>query len=67
MRTALAQRQIVDDAIAKTVDARRTPPKSKIVGDDFDSGSMTGIDSRMPSALELLERQPDVQTKSPNR
>ena len=66
MRTALAQRQIVDDAIAKTAAARRTPPKSKIVGDDFDSGSMTGIDSRMPSALELLERQPDVQTKPPD-
>jgi putative transposase len=67
MRTALAQRQIVDDAIAKTAAARRTPPKSKIVGDDYDSGSMTGIDSRMPSALEFLERQPDVQTKSPDR
>jgi putative transposase len=67
MRTALAQRQIVDDAIAKTAAARSAPPKSKKVGDDFDSGSMTGIDSRMPSALEILERQPDVQTESPDR
>ena len=40
--------------------ARKTPPSSQIVGDDFDAGSMTGIDLRIPSALELLERQPDV-------
>ena len=66
MRTALAQRQIVADAIAKTAAARKTPPQSQIVGDDFDSGSMTGINSRIPSALELLERQPDVQTKPPD-
>src|SRR5271170_5823040 len=58
VRTALAQRQIVADAIAKTAAARKTPPQSQIGGDDFDSGSMTGIDSRIPSALELLERQP---------
>jgi hypothetical protein len=58
MRTALAQRQIVDDAIAKTAAARSTPPKSKKVGDDFDSGSMTGIDSRMPSALEIWNGSP---------
>jgi putative transposase len=67
MRTALAQRQIVADAIAKTAAARKTPPQSQIVGDDFDSGSMTGIDSRIPSALELLEWQADVQTKPPDR
>jgi putative transposase len=66
VRTALAQRQIVADAIAKTAAARKTPPQSQIGGDDFDSGSMTGIDSRIPSALELLERQPDVQTKPPD-
>jgi putative transposase len=67
MRTALAQRQIVADAIAKTAAARKTPPRSEIIGDDFDSGSMTGIDSRIPSALELLERLPDVQTKPSDR
>jgi putative transposase len=67
MRTALAQRQIVADAIAKTATARKTPPRSEIIGDGFDSGSMTGIDSRIPSALELLERLPDVQTKPSDR
>jgi len=66
LRTALAQRQIVEEAIAKTAAARQNPPTSKIVGDDFDSGSMTGIDSRMPSALELLELQPDVETEPPD-
>jgi hypothetical protein len=67
MRTALAQRQIVADAIAKTATARKTPPRSEIIGDGIDSGSMTGIDSRIPSALELLERLPDVQTKPSDR
>jgi putative transposase len=67
MRTALAQRQIVADAIAKTAATRKNPPQTQIVGDDFDSGSMTGIDSRIPSALELSELQPDVQTKPPDR
>jgi putative transposase len=66
MRTALAQRQIVADTTAKTAAARKTPPPSQIVGDDFDAGSMTGIDSRIPSALELLERQTDVQAKPPD-
>ena len=66
MRTALAQRQIVADAIAKTAAARKTPRSSQIVGDDFDMGSMTGIDSRIPSALELLGRRADVQTKPPD-
>ena len=47
--------------------AWETPPRSEIIGDDFDSGSMTGIDSRIPSALELLERLPDVQTKPSDR
>ena len=67
MRTALAQRQIVADAIAKTAATRKNPPQTQIVGDDFDSGSMTGINSRIPSALELSELQPDVQTKPPDR
>jgi putative transposase len=66
MRTALAQRQIVADAIAKTAAARKTSPRPQITVDDFDSGSMTGIDSRIPSQLELLDRQPDVQAKPPD-
>jgi putative transposase len=60
MRTALAQRQIVADAIIKTAAARKTPSSSQIVVDDFDLGSMTGIDSRIPSQLELLDRKPDA-------
>jgi len=67
VRTALAQRQIVVEAIAKTAAARKNPPQSQIVGDDFDSGSMTGIDSRIPSELEFLEPPPDVQAKPPDR
>ena len=66
MRTALAQRQLVSEAIAKTAAARKATPPSQITGDDFDTGSMTGIDSRIPSALELLERQTDVQAKPPD-
>ncbi len=66
IRTALAQRQIVADAIAKTAAARKNPPRPQISVDGFDSGSLTGIDSRIPSALELLDRQPDVQAKPPD-
>ena len=66
IRTALAQRQIVADAIAKTAAARKNPPRPQISVDGFDSGSMTGINSRIPSALELLDRQPDVQAKPPD-
>jgi len=66
MRTALAQRQIVADAIARTAAARKTPPRAQIGVDEPDLGSMTGIDSRIPSALELLERQHDVQAKPPD-
>jgi putative transposase len=67
MRTALAQRQIIAEAIAKTAAARNNPLQSQIVGDDFGSGSMTGIDSRIPSELELSEPPPDVQTKPSHR
>jgi putative transposase len=67
MRTALAQRQIVADAIAKTAAARKTSPRPQIAVDEFDSGSMTGIDSRIPSRLELLDRQPDVKAKPSDR
>jgi hypothetical protein len=66
MRTALAQRQIVADAIAKTAAARKNPPRPQIPVDGCDSGSLTGIDSRIPSALELLDWQPDVQAKPPD-
>src|SRR5271166_939231 len=56
-KTALAQRRLIDEAIAKTAAWRRAPDREKINGDDVNSGSMTGIDSRTPTALELAERQ----------
>lgn len=58
-KTALAQRQLIDEAIAKTAAARRAPDKTKIDGDKADFGSMTGIDSRIPTVLEFAERQRD--------
>lgn len=63
-RTALAQRRIIDDAIAKTAAARRTPDKAKSTGDEMDFSSMTGIDSRIPTALEIMEQQRDRKAKS---
>jgi putative transposase len=66
-RTALAQRSIIDDAIAKTAAARRAPEKAKSTGDEMDFGSMTGIDSRIPTALEIMEQQRDRKTKSSDR
>ena len=61
-KTALAQRQLIDQAIAKTAAARRAPVKTKD-GDHADFGSMTGIDSRIPTVLELVERQRDRKTR----
>ena len=63
-RTALAQRRIIDDAIAKTAAARRTPDKAKSTGDEMDFSSMTGVDSRIPTALEIMEQQRDRKAKS---
>ena len=61
-KTALAQRQLIDKAIAKTAAARRAPVKTKN-GDEADFNSMTGIDSRIPTVLELAERQRDRKTR----
>ncbi len=61
-KTALAQRQLIDKAIAKTAAARRAPVKTKN-GDEADFDSMTGIDSRIPTVLELVERQRDRKTR----
>ena len=58
-KTALAQRRLIDEAIANTAAARRRPHKTKNTGDVADFGSMAGIDSRIPSVLELVERQRD--------
>ena len=62
-KTALAQRKLIDEAIAKTAAVRRRPHKTKNAGDMADFGSMTGIDSRIPTVLELVERQRDRKTR----
>jgi putative transposase len=62
IKTALAQRQLIDKAIAKTAAARRAPVKTKN-GDEADFNSMTGIDSRIPTVLELVERRRDRKTR----
>lgn len=61
-KTALTQRKLIDEAIAKTAAARRAPIKTKD-GDGADFGSMSGIDSRIPTVLELVERQRDRNTR----
>ncbi len=62
IKTALAQRKLIDEAIAKSAAARRMPDKTKNTGDVADFGSMTGIDS-LPTVLELVERQRDRTTR----
>ena len=62
-KTALAQRKLIDEAIAKTAAVRRRPHKTKNAGDMADFSSMTGIDSRIPTVLELVERQRDRKTR----
>ena len=62
-KTALAQRQLIDEAIAKTAAWRRTPDGENNSGDEPDMGSMTGIGSRTPTALELMERQRERKTR----
>jgi putative transposase len=54
---------LIDKAIAKTAAARRVPDRKKNAGDEEDFGSMTGIDSRMPTVLEIVERQRDRKTR----
>src|SRR5271166_2263467 len=61
-KTALALRQLIEKAIAKTAAARRAPVKTKN-GDEADFNSMTGIDSRIPTVLELVERRRDRKTR----
>jgi putative transposase len=63
IKTALAQRKLIDEAIAKTAAARRKPQTAKNTGDRTDFGSMIGIDSRIPTVLELMERQRDRKTR----
>jgi putative transposase len=62
-KTALAQRKLIDKAIAKTAAARRAPNRTKNNGDEAHFDSMTGIDSRIPTILELVERQRDGKTR----
>jgi len=54
---------LIDEAIAKTAAARRTPNKTKNAGDVADFGSMTGIDSGILTVLKLVERQRDRKTR----
>ncbi len=62
-KTALAQRRLIDKAIAKTAAARWAPMVDAKSGDEPDFGSMTGIDSRIPTVLELVERRRDRKTR----
>jgi putative transposase len=60
LSTAQAKRRIVDEAIQKTAQARRSPQRNqKSSVDDEGFGSLTGVDSRIPSALELTEKRHD--------
>ena len=60
LATALAKRRIVDEAIQKTAQARRSPrQEQKSSVDDEGFGSLTGVDSRTPSAMELTEKRRD--------
>jgi putative transposase len=61
-KTALSQRKLINEAIAKTAAARRAPVNTKS-GDEANFGSMSGIDSRIPTVLELAERQRDRNTR----
>ena len=60
LATAQAKRRIVDEAIQKTAQARRSARREqKSSVDDEGFGSLTGVDSRTPSALELEEKRRD--------
>lgn len=60
LATAQAKRRIVDDAIQKTAEARRPSRLGRrSTAPDEQFGSLTGIDSRTPSDLELTERKHD--------
>jgi putative transposase len=68
-RTALAQRRIIDEAIQKTAQARQRPMHAlNSFGDGVEFGSLKGIDSRQPTALEAAEsRQHDRHASPPDR
>jgi putative transposase len=58
--TAQAKRRIVDEAIQRTAQARRYPQQNAAYSAaDADFGSLKGVDSRNPSALELREKRGD--------
>jgi putative transposase len=58
LATAQAKRRIVDEAIQKTAQARRSARREqKSLVDDEGFGSLTGVDSRTPSALEVEEKR----------
>jgi putative transposase len=67
-RTALAQRRLIDEAIRSTAQARHRPLIAiNSAGDDAGTGSLRGIDSRHPTALELAEsRRRDQQAAPPD-
>ena len=60
LATAQAKRRIVDEAIQRTAQARRSArQEQKSSVDDEGFGSLTGVDSRTPSALEVTEKPRD--------
>lgn len=60
LATAQAKRRIVNDAIQRTAEARRSSRVGRrSTAPDEQFGSLTGIDSRTPSDLELTERKHD--------
>lgn len=60
LATAQAKRRIVDEAIQKTAKARRSSRLGRHSSvDDEEFGSLTGVDSRTPSALEFAEKRRD--------
>jgi putative transposase len=61
-QAALNQRKLIEDAIRRTAQAQRNPKTDKLTVDDAEFGSLTGIDTRTPSVMELSETTYDPQT-----
>jgi putative transposase len=59
LATAQAKRRIVEEAIQKTAQARKSFRREEKSVDDEGFGSLTGVDSRTPSAMELTEKRRD--------
>jgi putative transposase len=59
LATAQAKRRIVEEAIQKTAQVRRSFRRYEKSVDDEGFGSLTGVDSRTPSAMELSEKRRD--------